>query len=121
MYSRSSLSFARAIERNLSRSVVCTKNDVAKVSGRALSSSCMRMDHFPSSPLYASMTARIYKVSPVNNTNLIQSRSMASQRHKKIVKLAKGYRGRANRCYTVAKHRVMKARQYAYRDRKVRF
>eukprot|EP00981_Chlorochromonas_danica_P003974 scaffold753_cov164-Ochromonas_danica.AAC.4 len=45
---------------------------------------------------------------------------MANHRHKKIIKLAKGFRGRANRCYTVAFHRVLKARQYAYRDRKVK-
>jgi large subunit ribosomal protein L20 len=47
------------------------------------------------------------------------SRGMANARHKKIVKMAKGYRGRANRCFTVALHRVNKAKQYAYRDRKV--
>eukprot|EP01033_Poteriospumella_lacustris_P005935 gene5935-4265_t len=45
---------------------------------------------------------------------------MASKKHKKIIKLAKGYRGRANRCYSVAYHRVLKAQQYAYRDRKVK-
>ena len=50
---------------------------------------------------------------------LMATRGMANHRHKKIVKLAKGYRGRANRCFTVALHRVAKARQYAYRDRKV--
>jgi hypothetical protein len=48
-------------------------------------------------------------------------RGMANKRHKKMIKLAKGYRGRANRCFTVAIQRVTKARQYAYRDRKVRF
>lgn len=89
-------------------------------------------------------------------------RGFANQRHKKIIKLAKGmssqcfqtsfssvntlsswpltwlskyltsiascsvslvssgFRGRANRCFTVAFHRVQKARQYSYRDRKVR-
>mmetsp|Transcript_62660 Transcript_62660/g.123331 ORF Transcript_62660/g.123331 Transcript_62660/m.123331 type:complete len:142 (+) Transcript_62660:72-497(+) len=47
-------------------------------------------------------------------------RGMANQRHKKMIKLAKGYRGRANRCFTVAIQRVTKARQYAYRDRKVK-
>jgi hypothetical protein len=47
-------------------------------------------------------------------------RGMANKRHKKMIKLAKGYRGRANRCFTVAIQRVTKARQYAYRDRKVR-
>ena len=32
--------------------------------------------------------------------------------------MAKGYRGRANRCYRMALNRVEKALQYAYRDRK---
>jgi large subunit ribosomal protein L20 len=41
-------------------------------------------------------------------------------RHKKILKLAKGYRGRAKNCYRIAIQRVEKALQYAYRDRKVR-
>mmetsp|Transcript_10892 Transcript_10892/g.17730 ORF Transcript_10892/g.17730 Transcript_10892/m.17730 type:complete len:140 (-) Transcript_10892:209-628(-) len=57
---------------------------------------------------------------PVVNYCLQSVRGMANHRHKKIIKLAKGYRGRANRCYTVAYHRVLKARQYAYRDRKVK-
>ncbi len=46
-------------------------------------------------------------------------RGMANHKHKKILKLTKGFRGRANRCYTVAYHRALKAQQYAYRDRKV--
>jgi large subunit ribosomal protein L20 len=54
-----------------------------------------------------------------NSWNIMASRGMANARHKKIVKMAKGYRGRANRCFTVALHRVNKAKQYAYRDRKV--
>ncbi|MBN34803.1 MAG: 50S ribosomal protein L20 [Rhodospirillaceae bacterium] len=41
-------------------------------------------------------------------------------RHKKVLKLAKGYRGRANSCFTIALERVEKALQYAYRDRRVR-
>lgn len=41
-------------------------------------------------------------------------------RHKKILKLAKGYRGRAKNCYRVALQRVEKALQYAYRDRRNR-
>lgn len=47
------------------------------------------------------------------------SRGMANHRHKKIVKMAKGYRGRTN-CFRIAVQRVEKALQYAYRDRKVR-
>ncbi len=41
-------------------------------------------------------------------------------RHKKILKLAKGYRGRAKSCYRIALQRVEKALQYAYRDRRTR-
>ena len=41
-------------------------------------------------------------------------------RHKKIIKLAKGYRGRAKNCYRIALQRVEKALQYAYRDRRNR-
>ena len=52
--------------------------------------------------------------------SLVAQRGMANHRHKKVIKLAKGYRGRANRVYSIAYHRVQKARQYAYRDRKVK-
>jgi large subunit ribosomal protein L20 len=41
-------------------------------------------------------------------------------RHKKVLKLAKGYRGRSKNCYRIALERVEKALQYAYRDRRVR-
>jgi large subunit ribosomal protein L20 len=41
-------------------------------------------------------------------------------RHKKILKLAKGYRGRAKNCFSIAIEKVEKALQYAYRDRRVR-
>ena len=41
-------------------------------------------------------------------------------RHKKILKLAKGYRGRASTCFRVAIEKVEKALRYAYRDRRAR-
>ncbi len=41
-------------------------------------------------------------------------------RHKKILKMAKGYRGRAKNCFRVAIQKVEKALRYAYRDRKAR-
>lgn len=41
-------------------------------------------------------------------------------RHKKILNLAKGYRGRGSKCYRVAIERVEKALRYAYRDRKAK-
>ncbi|CAO4847022.1 MAG: 50S ribosomal protein L20 [Holosporales bacterium] len=40
------------------------------------------------------------------------------RRHKKILKMAKGYRGRSSTCYRMALQRVEKALQYAYRDRR---
>ena len=44
----------------------------------------------------------------------------ANARHKKILKLAKGYYGARSRVYRVAKQAVIKAGQYAYRDRRQR-
>lgn len=44
----------------------------------------------------------------------------ARARHQKIFVLAKGYRGRRKNVYRVAKQAVMKAGQYAYRDRRQR-
>jgi large subunit ribosomal protein L20 len=41
-------------------------------------------------------------------------------RHKKILKLAKGYRGRGSTAYRVAIEKVEKALRYAYRDRRNR-
>lgn len=41
-------------------------------------------------------------------------------RHKKILKMASGYRGRSSRCYRIALQRVEKALQYTYRDRRCR-
>ena len=40
--------------------------------------------------------------------------------HKKVIKQAKGYRGRGKNVYRVAVQRVEKALQYAYRDRRNR-
>ena len=45
---------------------------------------------------------------------------VARASHKKIIALAKGYRGRRKNVYRVAKQAVMKAGQYAYRDRRQR-
>ncbi len=42
----------------------------------------------------------------------------ARRRHKKILKLAKGYYGARSRVFRVAKQAVIKAGQYAYRDRR---
>lgn len=41
-------------------------------------------------------------------------------RHKKVLKAARGYYGARSRAYKTAKQAVMKAGQYAYRDRRQR-
>ncbi|MEW6038562.1 MAG: 50S ribosomal protein L20 [Pseudomonadota bacterium] len=45
---------------------------------------------------------------------------IARARHKKVLKQAKGYYGARSRVYRVAKQAVIKAGQYAYRDRRQR-
>jgi len=42
----------------------------------------------------------------------------AHARHKKILDLAKGYRGRGSKAYRVAIEKVEKGLRYAYRDRR---
>ena len=44
----------------------------------------------------------------------------AHARHKKILDMAKGYRGRNKNVFRVAVEKVEKGLQYAYRDRKVK-
>ena len=42
----------------------------------------------------------------------------AHARHKKVLALAKGFRGRRKNVFRIAKEAVMRAGQYAYRDRR---
>src|SRR4249920_83050 len=44
----------------------------------------------------------------------------AHAKHKKVIAKAKGFRGRRGNVFRVAKEAVMKAGQYAYRDRRVK-
>jgi len=44
----------------------------------------------------------------------------ARARHKKVLALAEGFRGRRKNVYRIAKQAVMKAGQYAYRDRRAK-
>ena len=44
----------------------------------------------------------------------------AHARHKKVLEQAKGYSGRRKNVYRIAKQAVIKAGQYAYRDRRQR-
>ena len=44
----------------------------------------------------------------------------AHARHKKVLDAAKGFRGRRKNVFRIAKEAVMKAGQYAYRDRRVK-
>jgi large subunit ribosomal protein L20 len=49
-----------------------------------------------------------------------KSGKISKNRHKKIIRMAKGYRLRANNCFRIAIERVEKALQYTYRDRRTR-
>ncbi|MCL6638247.1 MAG: 50S ribosomal protein L20 [Firmicutes bacterium] len=49
-----------------------------------------------------------------------KSSVVSRHRHKKILKLARGYRGAKSKLYRVARQQVMKSLTYAYRDRKAR-
>jgi|SRR5512139_3690902 large subunit ribosomal protein L20 len=44
--------------------------------------------------------------------------TIARARHKKVLAQAKGYNGRRKNVYRIAKQAVIKAGQYAYRDRR---
>lgn len=44
----------------------------------------------------------------------------AHARHRKVIKKAKGYRGRRKNCFRVAVQAVERAGQYAYRDRRAK-
>jgi large subunit ribosomal protein L20 len=44
--------------------------------------------------------------------------NVSRQRHKKILKLAKGFRGTRSKLFKVANQAVMKSLNYAYRDRR---
>ena len=50
----------------------------------------------------------------------VKSGVVTKARHKKILKLAKGYYGRRKNTFKVANQAVEKAGQYSYRDRKVK-
>ncbi len=46
--------------------------------------------------------------------------NVLKNRHRKILKLAKGFRGTRSKLFTVANQAVMKSLKYAYRDRRNR-
>lgn len=49
-----------------------------------------------------------------------QGKVASRTRRKKILAMAKGYRGRGNNNFRIAKQRVEKGLQYAYRDRRTK-
>ena len=55
----------------------------------------------------------IQSATPSSSVISIQSRTMASKKHKRIIKMAKGYRGRAKNTFRAAIRRVEKGLQYA--------
>lgn len=49
-----------------------------------------------------------------------KSSVVSRKRHKKVLKLAKGYRGAKSKLFRVANQQILKSLTYAYRDRKAR-
>jgi len=85
-----------------------TKPTISSFSYSSSTSSSLLQSHLPT---------------PLNKTTTsvaLQKRTLATKKHKRIIKMAKGYRGRANRTFKAAIRRVEKGLQYAYRDRKVK-
>lgn len=50
----------------------------------------------------------------------VKGGTVTRRRHKKILKLARGYFGSKHRLFRTANQQVMKSLMYAYRDRRVR-
>ena len=50
----------------------------------------------------------------------VKKAKTAHKRHRKLIKQAKGYYGARSRVFRVVKQAVIRAQQYAYRDRRVR-
>lgn len=50
----------------------------------------------------------------------VKNSIVSKKRHKKVLRLAKGYRGRSNNCFRIAVQKVEKGLTYSYRDRKKR-
>lgn len=50
----------------------------------------------------------------------VKKAKIAHRRHRKLIKQAKGYYGARSRVFRVVKQAVIRAQQYAYRDRRVR-
>jgi len=50
----------------------------------------------------------------------VKGAKVTRARHKKIIKMAKGYFGAKSRSFRIANQAVMKSLSYAYRDRKAR-
>ncbi len=48
----------------------------------------------------------------------VKGGTVTRRRHKRVLKLAKGYYGSKHRLYKVANQQVMKSLNYAYRDRR---
>ncbi len=51
---------------------------------------------------------------------LASNGKVSRNRHKKILKMAKGYRSRSKSCFRIAVQKVEKGLQYAYKHRRVR-
>lgn len=71
------------------------------------------------SPVYE-RERRINRFSGSQFHRIVRAWCLSITQHQRLLKHAKGYRGRSKNCFVIAIRRVQKAWQYAYRDRKVK-
>ena len=94
---------------------------VLKASKRCAAPSSVRGELVP---LLGAMVPSLARESRARrNAPVVGARAMSVERrarHKKVLKLSKGYRGRAKNCYRIAINRVEKGLLHAYRHRKLK-
>lgn len=78
----------------------------------------LKYGHCEVTPVVANGVCNRAPPHELSGRSLRAETAMSWGKHKKILAMAKGYRGRANSCYRTAINRVEKGLQYQYRDRK---
>lgn len=86
---------------------------------RALAASNNTVSRRLPAPVFGVECESLMQLQPTRQ-NRVTSGVTRKKRHKKVLKMAKGFRGRAKNCYLIAKHRVEKSLQHAYVGRKLK-
>ncbi|KAK4386446.1 50S ribosomal protein L20 [Sesamum angolense] len=87
-------------------------NQIGNSNSQALMSS---REPIPASKISTKFKAKPFKISVPEEKG---EEFLIKMNKKEVLKLAKGFRGRAKNCIRIARERVEKALQYSYRDRR---